>query len=101
MAEPAASRQEGANGENADAALALKTLALNDTVMDLTDELTRQKIRCEFVHRMGILSRLPQPLHVDQLELLIASMRGMTQQIRHQFQPQRAHKVWHNRDSNG
>ncbi len=82
MAEPAASRQEVANGENADVALALKILALNDTVMSLTDELTRQKFRCESVHhRLGVLSTLLQPLQVDQPELLITRMRCMTQQI--------------------
>ncbi len=50
MAEPAASRLAGANYEHADHAadadLAIKILALNNTVMNLTDALTKQNIRC-------------------------------------------------------
>jgi hypothetical protein len=58
MAEPAASSSAvgrdnsdtapvtGANDENADASLAIKILDLNETVMDLLDELRKQNIRC-------------------------------------------------------
>ena len=85
MADSAASKLAGANDEHADhaadAALAINIFALNNTVMDLTDVLTKQNIRCEFVHhQLGLLPRLPLSLQVDQLGRLIARMRGMTQQ---------------------
>ncbi len=60
----------------------IKILALNNTVMDLTAEQTKQEIRCEFVHhQLGVLPRLPLPLQVDELEHLIVRMCGMTQQV--------------------
>jgi hypothetical protein len=85
MAESAASRLAGANDEHADhaadAALAINILALNNTVMDLTDALTKKNIRCEFVHhQLGLMPSLLRSLQVDQLERLIASMCGITQQ---------------------
>ena len=84
MADSAASKPAGANDEDADhaadAALAMKIFVLNHTVMDLTEELTRQNIRCEFVHhQLGLLPKLSLSSQVDQLGLLIARMRGMTQ----------------------
>jgi hypothetical protein len=85
MADSAASKPAGANDEHADhaadAALAMKIFALNHTVMDLTEELTRQNIRCEFVHhQLGLLPKLSLSSQVAQLGLLIDRMRGMTQQ---------------------
>jgi hypothetical protein len=59
----------------------IKILALNNTVMDLTADRTKQEIRCEFVHhQLGVLPKLPLPLQVDELERLIERMCGMTQQ---------------------
>jgi hypothetical protein len=85
MADSAASKPAGANDEHADhaadAALAMNIFALNHTVMDLTKVLTGQNIRCEFVHhQLGLLPKLSLSSQVDQLGLLIARMRGMTQQ---------------------
>jgi hypothetical protein len=67
MAEPASSRLAGVNDENADdAALTIKILALNNTVMDLTAELTKLEIRCEFMHhQLGDLPILQLTLQVD------------------------------------
>ena len=59
----------------------MNIFALNNTVMDLTEVLTRQNIRCEFVHhQLGLMPSLPRSLQVDQLERLIVRMRGMTPQ---------------------
>ncbi len=68
MAEPAASGLASAIDENADAVLVIKLLALNNKVLELTAEVTKQEIRCEFVHhQMGVLPSLQLPLQVDQL----------------------------------
>ncbi len=86
MEEPAASGLAEANDKNADEALALKILALNNTVMNLQvlAELTTQEIICNVIlshHQMAVLSALSLPLQIEQLETLIASMRSMTQQV--------------------